>query len=303
MATPQAQAQDEDDGYVPTLLQRHAAAIAAVRAAVEDALKGNTDADADVAATRAEYLDVDDQVVLRFVLSAAKRKPSSPAEAAKLAAANMVTAITQDAAMRADILATRAAGKPEWMDIIPAAVVGTLGDDILLVARFGYDMNAVMRHPKVNNSPDFITKSLILVDEYIYRQCILRTRETNRMAKLTLVFDMSVFALSHINMTFLKAVGKASHHNEVARPQLMRRIVTINPPLAFRTLYAMFAPFMSKATLEKNSMCRAKGKLEGRSAQSECPFLRRFAEKGEDVDSVVPREFGGKNPVQLKREI
>ena len=284
-----------DDGDVSSLLAKHAAEVASVRAEVESVL---ANADGDLLAAKKEYLDVDDQIVLRFVLSAAKRK-STPADVIKHASNNMVTAIRYDADIREDILAARAAGEPQWFKFLPFVVAGTIGDDLLQFCRFGADMNHVMQ--ALNNSPEAVKKAIIIGNEYCYRKCVDHTRKTGRLAKTVTVLDMRGFALSHMNLAFLRASGAASHHNDIARPQLVRRTVVMHAPFAFRAFYSIAAPLMSKATIEKNSMCYAKGNLEGKSAQAECPFLRKLAAaKGLDIDASVLKEFGGQNPIVLR---
>lgn len=80
-------------------------------------------------------------------------------------------------------------------------------------------------------------------------------------------------------------------------PQLLGKTVMINLNFAFRTLYKLLKPLLSRRNLEKHSFCPAAGTTKPTSDINQCPFVRRMNAVGK-----IPTILGGtlETPLQLQ---
>ena len=266
-------------------MDRHAAVVSSVLAQA----KAWVALDSTSEGVKLEALDLplDELYVLRFVVSAMRRKSGEKA-GEQLALQNLLENLKFRGRHREELKSARdlTAHPPHTYPI--TAVTGWIGNDMVAISRLGtLDQNEVV----AKYSAEEATMLSARYNERLRVALDQRTRETGILCKVISVVDMHGFALAHANMTMLRAFGTTSKFNETHLPQFLGSIVILNAPATFRILYSMAKNFMSQSTLEKIKMCGGKS-MSTRSGE-ECPFLAKL---GKAALEAFPPEFGGSGP-------
>lgn len=261
---------------ISSLLRIHRSEVDTVLASAVEFVRESQDSDL---VTAAKLYPLDELAVLKFVLSAQKRKGDVVANATR----NLLA--TLDFRKRNLELLQRAGEEKDLKFYLPGVSGGFLGDYLINIYYAGKaDMNAIAKtlgtHENALNSGVFLTEQIrILLDR--------RTKETGRLSKLLAVVDLSGLSLSKsCNRMMMSAMGAISKHNDVHSPQVLGKHIVINAPSMVNVFINMIRPFLSKSTWEKLGWCN-KGKHD--TDISKCPFVSSFA-KGA---SSIPREVGG----------
>lgn len=172
---------------------------------------------------------------------------------------------------------------------MPAMTCGYLGKELVMVSYLGkLDWRQCEKEFK---TPEAIAENAAWYNEQIRKELDAKSRETGIIHKLISVIDLEGFSLLRINMTVAKGMGMSSAANEKYLSQLLGKVVVVNAPMTFRILFNMTAPFFSKKTLEKVSICKGT-KLNERSVDG-CPFVSKFRNGKESI----PVGLGGARPI------
>lgn len=261
---------------VSELLQTYQKDIAHVAECVAKHLDEQKDDELNLAA---KEFPVDDFCILKFVLSAQRKKP----RVRETAIDNLIKTIhwRKD---RKDLMKI-AKETEEMLYYIPIALGGFLGDELVHVTFVGAaDLHELVK--KWGSGEVALSRALIASEQ---ARLILdkRSRETGRLSKLLAVADMEGLSIRKIaNKTMLGVMGHISKTNEINTPQLLSRVVILNAPSFFQLVVTMFKPFVSKSTMEKLAICPGK---KSKQSIAECPFIARIAN---GVQSV-PESVGG----------
>ena len=248
---------------IDALLAAHAAAIAALRAALnKDELPDHWD----------------DIYLLRYCLSFAEPER----------AANVRKALAWRAA-HAPLLAGAAAGAaPPHHDLIAPFQAAdfhgaTKHGDSLYVVRTGLSDIAGMLAAGV-------TMDMVVDYNMHYREVAFLAADRETRARRALVKSITLIDLRSevygFSPRFAKAIGDCSKLAEFLYPQLLKRTVLFTPPTVFNAVFAILKPMMSAKSLEKTTLCPGM-QSRGRAAAA-CPFVSALF----DADSL-PSFLGG----------
>jgi hypothetical protein len=233
----------------------------------------------------------DDVFLVRYILSY-ERKGKLPK------AAHAIRETLAHRQKHANSLAQAAKGiypKPEvhaaWNENMPQGTVPGQSPtgDLILIVRDG-----------VANKAGFITAAgeeggyeyLLLKREALYRQIDRRSRAEGRLLKVVIVCDCAGGGLAGLNRQYMRVDGKCSKLCEMYYPQLMGKIVLVNPPSILPVLMRICKHFISASTLEKIVCCEAKP-----SKRHHCKCARCFLLSQQP--SEVPSFLGGSAPDAL----
>lgn len=246
---------------IDALLAEHAAAIAALRAALGAELPAHWD----------------DLFLLRYVLSFA--------EAERAAAVRKALAWR---AAHAALLAGAAAGAPppHGAQLSPFQAAGLHGatsqGDSLFVVRAG--LSDVPGMVAAGVTTEMFVEWTIHFREICFLAADRETRARRRLVKSISLVDMRSASMGFTSR-FASAIGESSKLSEFLYPQLLRRTVLFNPPSFFSVLFAIVKPLLPAKSLEKTAVCP--GSLSKPSA-SACPFAAALF----DVNAL-PTFLGG----------
>ena len=222
--------------------------------------------------------------VLRFVLSAPKRDAG--------AAFNNVADTLRYRAQRLDALklVRTGAATPEMARLracVKTGVVGFLnGLHPVFVVRAG---RANVRGLMADLSMDELVQVLVLNNEYVWRLCDGKTRESGLLVKAVTVVDLQGMSIFQFDSKFPRAIGKSSTLSSVYYPQLLGQKVIVNLPAAVRWMIKVFTSLQPASAVEKQSICTG-ATLSGDA--SKCPYLAKFT----NVAVTLPKFLGGTAP-------
>jgi hypothetical protein len=266
----------ECGAQVSSLLSTYRDQIDTVLSSVQEYVREQAD---EGLAAAAKAYPLDELAVLKFVLSAQRKKGKTVEHAVK----NLIT--TLEFRKNSKALLDEAGRTKELKFYLPGVSGGFLGDFLVNIYYAGQaDMNMIAtklgNYENALNSGIFLTEQIrIMLDQ--------RTRETGRLCKLLAVVDLSGLSLrKSCNRTMMAAMGAISKHNEVHSPQVLAKHVVINAPSMVSVFLSMLKPFLSESTWEKLGWCK---KRHGDGDISNCPFVSSFAK----ASASIPKEYGG----------
>lgn len=262
---------------ISDLIAEHRAIIDEVLHEVNERIKTDP-----VKIKEAALLPVDEFTVLKYVLSAARKKSQQK----QVAVENIV-----------ETLEWRANNKPlleearltrEVKPLIPGLIGGWLGYELVLYMSTGNtDANDLWNSlgadaERVMDQGHRVAEATrIIIDE--------KSRSTGRLHKIIAILDLQGFAVSKwMHMSMFSALGAVTKANEQHTPQITSRTILLHASFAFRTVMSVARPFMNKATIEKFVVCG--GKKD--ETLDKCPFLKQFVNAADSIPTNVP---GGKN--------
>ena len=246
-----------DQPNVDDLLQKHAADIATLRAAVASDKRF-----ADGANNR--IIPYDDIWLLRFILS------NGPGKSAEKA----VRATLEYRAKKANLLARCAAGE----DYPLAASMSKFsiseiyekpteaGEPVQLIRAGKSNVKKLMD----TYSADEVVENMNYQKEQAFIRCDDATRRTRRLIKMVAVVDMHSQRFSDNDKRFYKAIGRASKESEMFYPQLLAITVGINVPSYMNLIWPIAKRVIPAKTLAKFRICSAKDTVTQSAIL--CPF-------------------------------
>jgi len=268
---------------IKDLLEKHKDDIDAVLVAVRKYLDEKKE-DAELHEAARDYL-VDEFCTLKYVLSALRKAPKTR----EVATENLIKTLhfRKD---RKDLLKTAKESK-ELHSYLPTARGGVLQDEIVVVNFIGQaDFHEIAK--RAGDHETALAKGLMASEQF--RIAVdQRSRETGRLVKLLSIVNMEGLSLMRFsNRMMIGAMGEVSRSNEIFTPQLLGKIVIVNAPSYFYMAMNLCKPFLSKATIEKVSMCGGKSKKQD---ISQCPYLAKYA----NAPAAIPDAIGGSMPTTI----
>ena len=249
-------------------------------------------------ARAASQVNLDEQFVLRYVLSAESRTPDRGAAFVR----RVADAVLATLRFRLDHFDAFERLKTDTSPVcnydMPAYLTGDLGVHLCGVTFMALAEDAPGLKTK---SVEELVLQMSLYNERIRLALDKRARETGRLAKCAIICDMRGFSVVHLTSKLLKIIGQNSKLNEMHQPQLLLTSFVVNVGSAFRLMWSIGAPFLSASTREKTVVCAGsttKARAAGTAAVDACPFLRKLdaqlrAAGFPSVSDAVPKALAG----------
>jgi len=108
------------------------------------------------------------------------------------------------------------------------------------------------------------------------------TRRTRRLTKIIRVLDLRGVGFSHYDRRFMRAMSVISKLAEKQSPELMSKLVVVNPPPFIAIPTKIMMPLLSARLKEKHTIC------DPSKGPGECCFLHNPA-----LAPLLPRFLGG----------
>jgi hypothetical protein len=188
--------------------------------------------------------------------------------------------------------------KSETQQFLKHCVLGNLGGlHPTVLARLGHSS---MKGICELFTHDQMVENSLLLNEYAYHLCDVKTRETGLLCKEIAVIDLANFSVMDFDRRFAKAVGESSHLSQLYYPQLLGKTIILNMPTLLRIAFKAMRLVMPAKSIEKQSICP--GSLiiqnENGTKKVQCPFLSKF-DNGIDI---IPKYLGGKSDMLMENE-
>jgi len=138
-----------------------------------------------------------------------------------------------------------------------------------------------------NVTEDELCGHMTIAKEFSYLVCDKVTRETGRLTKLVVVFDMKGVSFQIPSKSIQNGINKSSEVALHLYPQLLERVVIINAPWFMKQLFKVARMVLSERLTSKASMCLGHftpGEDPNRFA--ECPWASKQLE-AKDVPTFV----------------
>ena len=134
---------------------------------------------------------------------------------------------------------------------------------------------------------DTIRNGMVWGKEYEHKICDAETRRRGYIVKMIMIQDMKHGSIFDINRSFMSVMGSASKEMELMYPQLVGRVVIVNPLSTIKLILGFAQLIMPASMFEKVTLCGAKSTVTGELKT--CPIANQVF----DVEHL-PTFLGGK---------
>ena len=140
-------------------------------------------------------------------------------------------------------------------------------------------IRAVIADPGVlakNVTEDELCKHLTFIKEEAYLICDKLTRETGRLTKLVVCFDMKNVSMGIPAKSIQNGMNKSSEIAQHLYPQLLERVAITNPPWMMKQLWKVAKMILSERLTSKAAMCMGQFEPgEEPNRMHECPWASK----------------------------
>lgn len=151
-------------------------------------------------------------------------------------------------------------------------------------------IRAVIADPAVlakNVTEDELCKHLTFIKEEAYIICDKITRDTGRLTKLVVVFDMKNVSMGIPAKSIQNGMNKSSEIAQHLYPQLLERVAITNPPWMMKQLWKIARMILSERLTSKAAMCMGHFEPgEEPNRMHECPWASKQL-RPEEVPTFV----------------